>query len=144
MSLATNAQVEELLQLTEHLTALVTREVAILKDRRPASLKVNDDERAQSLALYAKRCAAFKRDIATTPLGTEAKKKLTAATEKLRAALKEESRLLAGFRHVTEGLVKAIADEVAARRTPIAYAKAGAFAKPAATAASAMTYNQTI
>jgi hypothetical protein len=138
-----NAQVEELLQLTERLTALVDRELAILKGARPAALHSNDDERATSLALYAKRCAAFKREIAPS-LGADAKKRLTAATDKLRAALKEEARLLARFRHVSEGLIKAIADEVAARQTPATYAKAGAFAKPAAGSASAMTFNQTI
>ena len=69
---------------------------------------------------------------------------LSAATEMLRAALKEEGRWLARFRHVSEGLIKAIADEVAARQTPATYAKAGSFTKPATAAASAMAYNQTI
>jgi hypothetical protein len=137
-----NPQAEELIQLTERLTALVNRELAILKGARPAALNTNDDERATTLAHYAKRCAAFKREVAPT-LGSEAKRRLTAATEKLRAALKEESRLLVRFRHVSEGLIKAIADEVASRQAPPTYAKAGAFAKPAAGSASAMTYNQT-
>ena len=73
----------------------------------------------------------------------DAKKRLSMATDKLRAALKEESRLLARFRFVSEGLIKAIADEVAARQAPPTYAKAGAFVKPAAGSASAMTFNQT-
>jgi len=141
---AANPQVEELAQLTDRLTALVTRELAILGGGRPAALNVNDDERALSLALYTKRCAAFKRDVALVSIRNEAGMRLAVATEKLRTALKEESRLLARFRHVSEGLVKAIADEVASRQTPATYAKAGSFAKPAANAASAMTFNQTI
>jgi hypothetical protein len=144
MTSAADAQIEDLIQLTERLTALVNRELAILKGGRPAALNVNDDERALSLALYTKRCTAFKRDVAPTPIASQAKKQLATATEKLRAALKEESRLLARFRHVSEGLVKAIADEVASRQAPATYAKAGSFAKPAASAASAMTFNQTI
>ena len=139
-----NPQVEELIQLTERLTALVNCELAILKSGRPAALNVNDDERAASLALYAKRCTAFKREVPLAALGGEAKKRLSAATEMLRAALKEEGRWLARFRHVSEGLIKAIADEVAARQTPATYAKAGSFTKPASAAASAMAYNQTI
>jgi hypothetical protein len=130
--------------LTERLTALVTRDLAILKGNRPSALKVNDDERALSLAHYAKRCVELKRHIASTPLGNAAKQRLTAATEKLRTALKEESRMLARFRHVTEGLVKVIADEVASRQAPATYAKAGSFTRPRANAASAITFNQTI
>jgi hypothetical protein len=138
-----NPAAAELIQLTERLTAIVERELAILKGARPSALNSNDDERAATLALYAKRCAAFKREVAPT-LSSDARKRLTAVTEKLRAALKEESRLLARFRHVSEGLIKAIADEVAARQTPTTYAKAGTFAKPATGSASAMTYNRTI
>jgi len=137
-----NPQIAELIQLTERLTAIVERELAILKGGRPSALTTNDDERAITLALYAKKCAAFKRE-ALTALTGDAKKRLTAATEKLRVALKEESRLLARFRHVSEGIIKAVADAVAARQAPTTYAKAGAFAKPAPGAASAMTYNQT-
>jgi hypothetical protein len=144
MTSAANVQIEDLIQLSERLTALVTRELAILKGSRPAALNVNDDERALSLALYTKRCAAFKRDAGSNAIGGEAKNRLTAATEKLRLALKEESQLLARFRHVTEGLVKAIADEVTSRQAPTTYAKAGSLAKPATAAASAMTFNQTI
>jgi hypothetical protein len=137
-----NPQVAELIQMTERLVAIVEREVAVLKGGRPSALNPEDAERAQLLALYAKRSAAFKRELLPT-LTADAKKKLTAATDKLRAALKEEARLLARFRHVTEGLIKAIADEVAARQAPPTYAKAGAFAKPAAGSATAMTYNRT-
>ncbi len=144
MTSAVNSQIEELVQLTERLTALVARELAILKGGRPAALNANDDERALSLALYTKRCLALQRDVASIPPGNEPKRRLMAATEKLRAALQEESRMLARFRHVTEGLVKAIADEVIARQAPANYAKAGSFAKPATNAASAMTFNQTI
>lgn len=137
-----NAQVAELIELTERLTKIVERELAILKGGRPSALTADDDERAVALAHYSKRCAAFKREALPT-LSGEPKKRLVAATDKLRRALKEESLLLARFRHVSEGLIKAIADEVAARQTPTTYAKAGAFAKPAAGSASAMTYNQT-
>ncbi|MBI1210590.1 MAG: hypothetical protein GC190_03945 [Alphaproteobacteria bacterium] len=137
-----NPQTAELIELTERLIKIVERELAILKGARPSALTADDDERATTLALYSKRCASFKREVLPT-LDADAKKRLTTATDKLRAALKEESRLLARFRHVSEGLIKAIADEVATRQAPPTYAKAGSFAKPAAGSASAMTYNQT-
>ena len=137
-----NTDIEDLLQLTDRLTVLVNRELAILKGARPAALNVNDDERATLLAHYTKRCAAFKRE--TAALSADTKRRLTAATEQLRAALKDESRWLARFRHVSEGLIKAIADEVAVRQAPATYAKAGSFTKAGAAAVSAMTYNRTI
>lgn len=137
-----NAQIAELIQLTERLTAIVERELAILKGARPSALNTNDDERSTTLTLYAKKCAAFKRE-AMSALTNDSKKRLNAATEKLRTALKEEARILARFRHVSEGIIKAVADAVAARQTPTTYAKAGAFSRPVPGAASAMTYNQT-
>src|SRR5262249_7403166 len=126
----------------DRLTMLVGRELAILKGARPAALNANDDERATLLALYTKLCAGFKRE--TAALSADTRKRLTSATEALRAALKEESRWLARFRHVSEGLIKAVADEVAARQAPTTYAKAGSLTKAGTGTASAMTYSRTI
>jgi hypothetical protein len=77
-------------------------------------------------------------------LPPDTKLRLKAATERLHKALKEENRLLARFRHISEGLVKAVADNIAARGAPPAYAKSGAFVKPSASRASALTLNQAV
>ena len=135
---------EELIALTEQLAVRVERDVTILKGARPAALNVDDKDRAALTQLYAKAMVAFKPD-ATADLPLSVKTRLKAATERLHAGLKQQSRLIARFRHVTEGLVKAIADGVVARTSPGVYAKSGSVVKPpAAPRATALTLNQAI
>jgi hypothetical protein len=140
---ATLAKAEELIALTEQLALHIERDVTILNGARPAALNTNDSDRAALTLLYGKAMAEFKASaLAEVPLTVKAR--LKAATERLHAGLKEQSRLIARFRHVTEGLVKAIAESVAARQATGVYAKSGSVVKPAAARASALTLNQAV
>ena len=138
------ARTEELIALTEELAVRIERDVTILKGARPAALAVDDKDRVALTQRYAKAMAAFK---AAPPasLPPAVKARLKTATERLHASLKQQSRLIARFRHVTEGVVKAIAAAVAARTSPGVYAKSGSVVKPpAAPRATALTLNQAI
>jgi hypothetical protein len=140
----TLAKAEELIGLTEKLAALTEQDVATLKQRRPSALAQAEDSRTALLLLYGKAAAEFKSAPAIAALPAPVKLRLKSATERLHKALKEQNRLLTRFRHVTEGVVKAIADAVTARQSSGAYAKSGAFAKPASPQATALTYNQAV
>jgi hypothetical protein len=140
----TQAKAEELIALTTKLAALIEQDVATLKAKRPAALP-QDESRAGLLALYGKAAAEFKTAASVASLPAAMKQRLKAATERLHKALKEETRLLARFRHVTEGLVKAIAERVTARQAAPTYAKAGTVVKPpAAPRATALTLNKSV
>lgn len=141
MSLAL-AKSEELIVLTTKIAVLIEKDIATLNDKRPAALVQDDNDRATLMLLYGKASAEFKNGVALASLAAPTKLKLKTATERLHKALKEQNRLLARFRHVTEGLVKAIAQGVAARETPSVYAKSGAIT--AAPRASAFTLNQAV
>lgn len=145
MSTPTTETALELAALTERLCAMVEDELAILNGARPAALSTNDDERARMMSSYARQSAAFKAKDAWRDVSVGAQQKLKAAVVRLHAGLKEQTRLLARFRHVSEGLIKAIAQEVASRQAPPVYGKPGAVTRaPAQGASSAMTYNRTI
>ena len=133
---------DELIALTTKLAILIEQDIATLKGNRPSALAQNEGDRAVLLTHYGKAVSAFKAAPMET-VGNDLKQRLKNATERLHKGMKEQQRLLARFRHVTEGLVKAVADAVVARETPTAYAKTGTYAAPANRAA-AMTFNQAV
>lgn len=138
------AKAEDLISQTAKLAALTEQDIATLKAGRPAALALDDNNRAMQLLMFGKAAAEFKTVAAFAPLSLEARQRLKVVTERLHKALKEENRLLARFRHVSEGLVKAVAESIASRAAPPAYAKSGAFVKPSASRSSALTLNQAV
>lgn len=143
--MTTPAKAEELIVLTAQLAALVERDVTVLKGGRPSALAQNDADRATATLLYGKALAEFKTKAAIEALPAPAQKRLKETTERLHKAIKEQTRLLTRFRHVTEGMIKAIAESVAAREATGVYGKSGYAVKPpAAPRATALTLNQAV
>lgn len=143
--MTTPAKAEELIALTTKLAAFAERDVTVLKGNRPAALTQNEDERGTLTLLYGKAMAEFKGKTAVTALPAPIQKRLKESTERLHGALKEQARLLARFRHVTEGMVKAVAEALAAREASGVYGKSGYVVKPpAAPRTAALTFNQAV
>ena len=139
------AKAEELIALTTRLAALVEDDVTTLKGKRPAALAGNEADRSTALLLYAMACTEMKKSASLTQIPPTTRLRLKSVTERLHKALKEQNRLLIRFRHVTEGLVKAVADVVAARETPSVYAKSGAMQRSSlVNRSAAMTLNQAV
>jgi hypothetical protein len=136
---------EGLLSLATRLCTMIEEDCAILRARRPAQLAGRQAEREALMLHYAKAVSDFRKAHVKGSLPQSLKQKLDKTTEKLMAATREHSRLLARFRHVTEGMLKAVANVVIAQETPIAYAKSGAFTSTAGNQrASALTLNQAV
>jgi hypothetical protein len=139
------SRAEELISLTLRLAAIVEDDVRTLKAKRPAMLAASENERTTASLLYAKAATEFKSPASVTSLPAPVRTKLKAATARLRTATREQTTLLTAFRHVTEGLVKAVADVVARKSMPSAYAKSGNLAQPsAAFRPTALTLNQAV
>lgn len=139
------AKVEDLIALTTKLAALVEQDVETLKGSRPAALAQTEEDRAALLAVYGKAVNDVRAPAALDGVPVSVKTRLKAATERLQAGVKEQNRLLVRFRHVTEGLVRAVAENVAAREAAPIYARSGTAVKPpAAPRVSAMTLNQAV
>ncbi len=136
---------EQLLSLATRLANLLEEDIAILRARRPAQLANRQQDRELLMLQYTKAVSEFRKAHVKGSLPQALKQKLGQATEKLMSANREHGRLLMRFRHVTEGMLKAVANVVVAQDTPSVYAKTGAFAQSGSNPrASALTLNQAV
>ena len=111
--------VEQLVALTERLTVLIVTETRAFETRRPEEAARTLPETTRLANLYRQECLRLRRDPqAIAGVATELRTQLIRATETFEAALSRHGHALAAARLVTEGLVRAIAAEVAARRSP--------------------------
>jgi hypothetical protein len=134
-------RVNQLLILTERLTARLEAELKLYEARRTQEITTHQVE-TQSLAnIYRHESARIKADpslIAGAPL--ELKRRLAAATQKFDEVLDRHALALEAAAAVTEGLVRTIAGEVARQRTPtVGY---GPGARSHETDATAITLNR--
>ena len=112
-------RIADLVSVTVRLTALIERETELLSGHKPAEIAAFADEKARLAATYAREMLELKRaakHVAAAPKSILDQLKST--TAKLRAALDAHARLVLRLRRIGEGLIRAIAEEVAAKRTP--------------------------
>ena len=121
-------RVEQLIALTETLTGRLAEEAAAFEARRPLDAAPGLEETARMANLYRHECARVK---ANPDLIAEASKasrdRLIDASRTFEQMLSRHAIGLEAARTLTEGLVQAIARDVAAQRTPAAgYGASGA------------------
>lgn len=130
-------RVDQLIVLTERLTELIALDAQAFEQRRPQDAAGNIDETSRLANVYRHESARVRANptlIAGAPLAQRTR--LIRATEAFDAVLARQGRALEAAKTVTEGIVKAIADEVASKRaTGAGYGQGGA-AAPAASATS--------
>ena len=110
-------RVEQLIALTERLVDLMGQDAADFEARRPQDAAVRADETGRLANLYRHESMRVKRDpglIADAP--ADRRQRLTELTQQLDTVLRRHARSLEAAKTVTEGLIKAIADEAAAQR----------------------------
>jgi hypothetical protein len=138
----------DLIALSDQLSALLTKETAGLKAGVKNALKMHEADKAKIMALYQRELNILRKDPDWAKrLSPPARAALEAAGERLQAALKAQSDLLARRKYVTEGIVQAIAKEVAAKRqivSPYAKPQGGRAAPPSSIAATAITLNSVV
>jgi phosphoserine phosphatase len=141
MSEAATRRVEQLIQLTQSLTALIAAECRAFEARRPQDAARTLEETTRLANIYRHESARIRVDrslIAGAPAAL--RNELIRATEAFDAVLARHGRAIDAARTVTEGLVRAVANEVVAQR------KTGAGYGPGATAvaasATAITLNK--
>ena len=134
-------RVEQLILLTERLTALVALEAQAFENRRPQDAAIHVGETSRLANIYrheSTKVRAHPEMVATASLGQRTR--LIRATEAFDAVLARQGRALEAAKTVTEGLVRAIAEEVANQRQKGVSYDADGLA-PAA-GATAITLNQ--
>lgn len=134
-------RVEQLIALTERLTELIALEAQAFEQRRPQDAAAHIEETSKLANMYRHESAKVRQTpklVEDAPL--EQRMRLMRATEAFDAVLARQGRALEAARTITEGLVRAIAEEVASKRASGAGYGPGAAAADAD--ARAITLNQ--
>ena len=143
MSESAAERTEQLILLTERLTDLVALEAKAFEARRPQDAAAHLEETGRLANMYrheSMRIRAQPQLIAGAPPAQ--RQRLVRATEAFDSVLARQSRAVAAAQIVTEGLVRAIAEEIADQRQQSASYCAGGRATPNG-AATAITLNKT-
>ena len=111
-------RVDQLVVLTERLTQLVAAQALAFEQHRPQEAAAYVEETSRLANLYRHESAKVRGNPALIEGASLAERtRLTRATEAFDAVLARQSRALNAAKTVTEGLVRAIAEEVAAQRS---------------------------
>jgi len=110
-------RVAQLIVLTERLTELVAAQAQAFEQRRPQDAAAVLEELSGLANVYRHESGRVRAEPALISGASPAERtRLVRATEALDAVLARQARALEAARFVTEGLVRAIAEEVAAQR----------------------------
>ncbi len=130
----------QLLALTERLTERLVAETALFEARRPQAAAAGLAQTAELAALYRAESVRLRGDPSLLQgAAPERMRALVAATQRFEGVLARHGRAVGAARRVSEGLMGAIAEEVARNRA--AGAGYGPTARPASSDASAITLN---
>jgi hypothetical protein len=132
--------VEAMVGLTERLTQLLAEQARAFEQHRPQDAAAGLPEVTRLTVQYRAGSAHVRADPKLVETAApELRQRLLRATEAFEAVLERQGRALAASKTVTEGLVKAVAEEIAARRGIGQAYGPGASKRPLATA---ITLNQ--
>ena len=137
-----NERVEQLIILTERLTALIAVAAQAFEQRRPQDALKDVEETSRLANIYRHESSRVRAEpglISAAPI--ELRTRLVRATEAFDAVLARQGRALEAAKTVTEGLVRAIAEEVAVQRASGATYGASGVAKSSRNA-TAITLNK--
>ncbi|MBL8769739.1 MAG: flagellar basal body protein [Phenylobacterium sp.] len=133
---------EQLTVLTERLTELAAAQAQAFEQRRPNAAAALLEETSRLANLYRHESARIRADpslIEGAPLA--ARTALVRATEAFDAVLARQGRAIEAARIITEGLVKCIADEIAAQRSQVSVYGSGGV-QTSTVAPTAITLNR--
>lgn len=134
-------RVDQLIILTQRLTEMLTAETRLFEARRPHEAAAGSAETIRLANIYRHESARVRTDpslIAGAPVAK--RQRLMEATKVFEEVLARHGRALKAAKTITEGLVQAIAKEVAAHRA--SFAGYGPRANARAGDSSAITLNR--
>jgi len=137
------AYVEQLVSLTERLTLLLAEQARAFEARRPQDAAGNMAETTRLANQYRHEAQRLRAQAATLlgQVPASLRARLTRATEAFDSVIARQGRAVTAAKTVTEGLVHAIAEEIASQRAAGAgYGPRGV--KAQSTSATSVTLNQ--
>jgi len=136
-----NDRVEQLIALTRRLIDRLTAETLAYESRRPQDAAAGSAETLRLANLYRHESMSIRQNPGLIRgARAELRQRLIEATKAFHAVLARHGRAVAAAKTLTEGLVQAIATEVAAQRSRAAGYGPAARARPGD--ASAITLNR--
>lgn len=130
----------QLIALTERLTERLEAEAQAFEARRPQDVAGTTEDTQRLANVYRRESARIRADRSLVAGASEADRRaLIAATRRFETVLARHTVALTAAKAITEGLVRAVAAEISAQRTPQAYGAAG---RTAAASAAAVTLNR--
>ena len=126
-------RVEQLIALTERLTELLAAETRAYEAHRPHEAAAAAQETVRMANVYRHESLRVKKDKSLLAEAPEAlRARLVDATRTFEATLARHGRAVEAALTITEGIVRAVAEEVAeSKRSAAGYGHAGAPAQPA-------------
>ncbi len=113
--------IDQLVALTERLSALLAEQTRLFEARRPQDAAGFTAKSSELAALYRRESARLKADPRRRAGAPSAKRqRLVEATRAFDKVLARHGRSVYAAKTVTEGLIQAVAQEVARRRAPAA------------------------
>ena len=134
-------RVERLVLMAMRLIEALESDIAALKKGNARGLRTIDPEIQKLTALYSREAHGFNpKVIASAP--AELRKRLFDATKKFRDLLAAQTRLLTRLRGASEGMIRAVAEEVERQRAPLR--TYGAMPSQMPRSSGAMIYNSVV
>jgi capsid protein len=110
-----NPRIDRLIALTERLTLALKADIAALERGRPREMRTIAPENQQLTALFIREAAAFNAQAAKAA-PADKRARLVAATRQFKDVLALQTRMVRRMRTVSEGMIRAIAEDVARKR----------------------------
>jgi hypothetical protein len=133
-----NDRVDQLIILTERLTDVIAEQCRCLEQHRPQDAAKAMEDASRLANIYRHEATRVRADPGLVVAASlELRRHLVRATEAFDAVLARYGRAAQAAKTITEGLVRAIADEVASQRQQLS--GYGPTARPPASAAGAAT-----
>ncbi len=133
-------RIERLITMAERLVEALESDIAALKAGNARNLRTIEPEILKLCALYSREAAGLNANVAKSA-PVELRKRLFAATAKFRDTLASQTRLLTRIRGASEGMVRAVAEEIENQRALVrTYGPALTAARPG----GAILYNKVV
>jgi hypothetical protein len=116
MSDAAAVRVERVIALTDRIADALDADLSALEKGRPRELHTLDPSIQQLTALYAREAGSINASVARS-LSPELRNRLSASTKRMNDLLKRHQRIITRVRNASEGLIRAVAQEVERRRS---------------------------
>ena len=111
-------RIERLISLAERIIVALESDIAALKEGRPNALATNDPEIQKLTAIYGREAKGFDPRLAEAAAPT-LRQRFFAITAKFREVLQLHARMLTRVKNASEGIIRAIAQEVDRANAPM-------------------------